>query len=87
MAPVASRRPVFDYHCLSDLGAITVVFTSFLMAASHVGQFVFLTGVCRGALSVCKHFCCSVCRRGGGVIIDSSGAGVGVIAFAWQANI
>lgn len=50
MAPVASGRPVFDYHCLSDLGAITVVFTSFLMAASHVGQFVFLTGVCHGGL-------------------------------------
>lgn len=65
IALVASRHSVFDYHCLSDLGAITVVFASFLMAASHVEQFVFLTGVCHGALSMCKHFCCSVCRRGG----------------------
>ena len=62
---IALVASVFDYHCLSDLGAITVVFASFLMAASHVEQFVFLTGVCHGALSMCKHFRCSVCRRGG----------------------
>lgn len=65
IALLACRHSVFDYHCLGDLGAITVVFASFLMAASHVEQFVFLTGVCHGALSMCKHFCPSVCRRVG----------------------
>lgn len=88
IALVASRYSLFDYHCLGDLGAITVVFASLLVAASHVEQFVFLTEVCHGALSMCKHFCCSVCRRVGVcVIIDSSGAYAGVIAFAWQASI
>lgn len=31
------------------------------MAGLHEEQFLFLTGVCRGALSMCKHFCLEVC--------------------------
>lgn len=56
------------------------------MGGLHEEQF--LTGVCHGALSMCKHFCLDVCRWGGsGVIIDSSEACAGVIAFAWQASV
>lgn len=50
--------------------------------------------VCHGALSMCKHFCLDICWQAGlllvvvvGVIIDSSEACTGVIAFAWQASV
>lgn len=66
IALVASRHSVFDYYCLCDLGAITVVFGSFLMAGLHVDQFLFSTGFCHVALSMCKHFCLNVCWGAGG---------------------
>lgn len=68
------------------------MFGCFLMAGLHEEHFLFLTGVCHGALSMCKHFCLEVCSGGGGggssgVIIDSSEACAYVIAFAWQASV
>lgn len=63
-----------------------------VIAGSHEDLFFcFLAEVCHGALSVCKHLCLEVCRRGAvlvwGVIIDSSEARPGVISFAWQASV
>lgn len=66
IALVASKHSVLDYNCLSDLGTITAVFGSFLMAGLPVDQFLFLTGFCHAAFSMCKHFCLNVCWGAGG---------------------
>lgn len=77
-----------------DLGQITDA-VWFFPDGRKSGLFFFgfvFDRVCHGALSMCKHFCLDICWQAGllvvvGVIIDSSEACTGVIAFAWQASV
>lgn len=75
------RLILSDYSCC-------LVFP--IIAAMHKELLLFLAGVCHGALSMCKHLCLEVCLLGRSrvcMIIDSSEACPGVIAFAWQARV
>lgn len=50
-----------------DLCLITLGVCFFpVIAGSHEDLFLFLAGVCHGALSMCKHLCLEVCQGAGG---------------------